>query len=130
MIPNFIKVNTAVNNTRTNRVTQHAQSYWLRQEIIHAHYELSIIGADLYTLQRYFTNNICHSTFIMFNDFHNYINDAIKDQGRKKKRVLDKKFASLLGEQQKPFCEVKLIDNFVVNKSSTELLILRLNWSY
>lgn len=62
ILPNFIKVKTAVDNSRTQRVLRHAEHDWLRQEINYAHYELNEIDKRLYELHRLLTSHIRDDT--------------------------------------------------------------------
>lgn len=123
LIPNFIKIKTSISNTRTSNTVRKAQNYWLKQEINYAHSKLNFLDCELYTLHNIFTYNVHNTTLIILYDYFNHITKFIKNEECKKKTTLKRKLNKLLetSKQVAKKCDVKLIDDFVVNKSTTQL---------
>lgn len=117
----FIRVKCNLNNSRTEKVIQHAKNLWLISEIQHHYSCLDKLQLDLYTLHLKMTKGLDKLRFEDFNKFHSASiarGNAIFEKKRATQNVKIKKLISgnQVATQSKP--SVKTVNDLVVNLSN------------
>lgn len=120
VIPNFIRVSCAVQNTRTCKVIEYAQFKWLRNEIKYLFSKLNDFELELYNIHLLIGKNIEVQLFDFWINFQSMVFNRIHSVVKKKRDIHYKKLQFLLNEKKKKLNkthEPKFIDDFVVNLS-------------
>lgn len=131
IVPKFIKVSCAVQNSRTNSVINVAKNKWLRFEIKFLFSKLSDIELELYELHLYITSRVSVDT-VVFEQWVKFDDSVLKFTRvahNKKRACHHRKLLNLISDknEKKKVCEPKMIPDFVVNLSNEQFTEEELN---
>ena len=134
VFPNFIKINCAVNNSRSDIVINKGKYIWLNMERKYLHTKLSNIELNLYYLHKQITCELNYCEFEYWIVFLKQLDETVIKCIKKKKQKLHNKFKSLVqkqnnDEQTKNTKKAKNVENYICNLSTqtfnnTELQLL------
>lgn len=117
VMPHFIKIKTAVENSRSIKAIKMAQKYWLNSEISYIFNKLAEKELELYNihLQLAYNNNAIIDEWY---SFENTVHEKVMKTTENKKKKQSKKLICLINEQIKPKTfKPEVIPDFVVNES-------------
>lgn len=125
--PNFIKIQCAISNSRTEQVIRIAKQKWLHKERSYLYSKLNDIEFELYYLHKKLSNCLCSIdyTFDKWIMYLNRVENIVLKTVNHKKSLLNKKFKKLKSEHyitpnNNNKTAVKTIDNYVTNLSSVQ----------
>ena len=122
VFPNFIKIYSSIQNSRSENVIHKAKRSWLYNEINFKYSQIQRINFDLYTLYGKITYDLENSFLNLWFDEVLNINIICERIKNEKRSVLSKKFTTLSNNQIR-MCSDKppLKQNFIVNYSNINL---------
>ena len=128
VIPNFIKLKCAVENSRSFKAKQKAEKQWLNEEIKFTFKKLSDVELQVYALHLKIARDISACEYDEWTIFECNLRQNISSLVNKKRLKQTKKLKKLI-ENQKRIVNVtpKIIPDFVVNQSNEEFSEEELN---
>lgn len=130
IVPNFIKVSTAVKNYRTTKVLEMAKKAWLNLEIKHLFNELAETELKAYGLHLKLTKNMNLYEIIEWYEFEEKVFDRVQKVVQQKAEKHEKKLSELLSNKtsnEKVMFTPELVPDFVVNLSNQDFSERELN---
>jgi hypothetical protein len=125
IFPDFIKVYTSVDNSRTRQATLIFKKTWLDLEIRHHYARNESINKELYSLNLRILNNLSNIQFEIWIQFKQETDEIVshkfsmkrRNQNKKLQRILDRDKTNNTNDQPLQ-SDPEFIDDFFVNESS------------
>lgn len=117
VLPNFIKVKSAVDNYRTKMVIKKAEKLWLDLEIKHCYKMLAEKELKMYNLHLKITKGLSDSEHRDWWDFNRCVQEKYEREIEKVKERHTKKLSQLTVKSPCENLMPEFIPNFVVNES-------------
>lgn len=119
VIPNFVSVKCAVDNSRTEKVKRFACNMWMRLEIKHFYSILNDIQLELYSLHLHIVSTLNKYEYEEWQNHCNKVGMMAELEQERKREKHTRKLNTLIKNQRiNKVTEPQYIEDFVCNESS------------